>query len=102
MNATEIRLPITGLADAPCAGRVEEELLGLAGVVRASVDARRALATIGYDPTRVGLDDLAEIVQRAGCGAARWERAALRIRPVDNGAPRGGRDPELHPDGSQS
>lgn len=84
MNTTELRLPIADLASARCAGRVERELLGLAGVVRASVDPTYALATIGYDPTQTGLDDLRAANRHADCGVGRWERAALRIRVTES------------------
>ena len=83
MHVAEVRPPLTKPVGVRCAGRIDRELLGLTGVVRASVSPARPLVRIGYDPTRVGLDDLRAAIRYVDCGVARWERAVLRIRVTE-------------------
>ena len=60
------RLDIGGMTCASCVGRVEKALIRLDGVEAAAVNLATEVATVTYDPARVGPDALAEAVQAAG------------------------------------
>lgn len=75
----EVRLPISGLTAPACARHVEEALNATSGVSSALVNVTRGHATVVYDPTRVGLEDLEAAIRRGGCGTAQSHRAVLRI-----------------------
>jgi P-type Cu+ transporter len=59
-------LDIGGMTCASCVGRVEKALIRLDGVEAAAVNLATEVATVTYDPARVGPDALAEAVQAAG------------------------------------
>jgi Cu+-exporting ATPase len=84
-----ITLPITGMTCANCVATVERSLKKVNGVQSAVVNLSSERATVEYDPTFTGLDDLIGRVQRAGYGVADGE-ADLIIRRLsdDNDARR--------------
>ncbi len=59
-------LDIGGMTCASCVGRVEKALTRLDGVATAQVNLATEVATVTFDPTLVGLEDLASVVGRAG------------------------------------
>ncbi len=70
---TEIRqvtLPITGMTCANCVATVERNLKKVDGVQVALVNLSSERATVEYDPSRAGLEDLIGRVERAGYGVA--------------------------------
>ncbi len=89
---TEIRqvtLPITGMTCANCVATVERNLKKVDGVQVALVNLSSERATVEYDPSRAGLEDLIGRVERAGYGVAMGE-ADLVVRRLsdDNDARR--------------
>ena len=62
-------LQLSGLYCAACAGTIEQALLAVPGVQRASVVAATQRATVNWDAGRTRLSALIDAVQRAGYGA---------------------------------
>ncbi|NPV76308.1 MAG: copper-translocating P-type ATPase [Anaerolineae bacterium] len=85
----QLTLPITGMTCANCVATVERNLKKVKGVESAAVNLSSERATVIFDPTLAGLDDLVERVKRAGYGIASGE-ADLVIRGLsdDNDARR--------------
>jgi copper chaperone CopZ len=52
-----------------CVLLIEEVLAERPGVSSSSVDLESALATVAYDPSRLGLDDLHSAIEEAGYSA---------------------------------
>ncbi len=65
-TAVSRQLDIGGMTCASCVGRVEKALIRLDGVEAAAVNLATEVATVTYDPGRVGPDDLATAVRAAG------------------------------------
>ena len=65
-RARALYLHVHGMGCPRCATRVRNGLLGLDGVLAASVFLAEGVAAAAYDPTRVEIDDL--IVAVAGAG----------------------------------
>ncbi|MEV0565644.1 heavy metal translocating P-type ATPase [Dactylosporangium sp. NPDC050588] len=65
-TAVSCRLDIGGMTCASCVGRVEKALVRLDGVEAAAVNLATEVATVTYDPARVGAHDMAEAVRAAG------------------------------------
>ena len=63
-------LEIGGMTCASCVGRVEKALRKLDGVADARVNLATEVASVTYAPERVGLDDLAQAVTKAGYSAS--------------------------------
>ncbi len=63
-----VRLSITGMTCATCAGRIESVLKATPGVEGAAVNLASETATVAIRPT-VSVEDLVEVVERAGYGA---------------------------------
>ncbi|MEW6718052.1 MAG: heavy metal translocating P-type ATPase [Chloroflexota bacterium] len=86
-------LPVTGMTCANCVATVERNLKKVDGVMTAIVNLSSERATVEYDPSAAGLEDLIERVERAGYGVATGE-ADLTIRRMsdDNDARRLERD----------
>jgi Cu+-exporting ATPase len=59
-------LDIGGMTCASCVGRVEKALNRLDGVSVAQVNLATEVATVSFDPTQVGLEDLTAVVVKAG------------------------------------
>src|SRR5688572_25079810 len=64
-NAEHIEVPITGMTCASCANRIERGLNELEGV-SATVNYATEKATVDFDPTAVGRDQLVRAVEDAG------------------------------------
>jgi Cu+-exporting ATPase len=82
-TAVSRRLDIGGMTCASCVGRVEKALVRLDGVEMAAVNLATEVATVTYDPARVGPDALAEAVQAAGYTATMPVPAAPEERRTD-------------------
>ena len=63
-------LDIGGMTCASCVGRVEKALNRVGGVAGAEVNLATEVATVRFDPARVGLDELTAAVTRAGYTAS--------------------------------
>lgn len=85
----QITLPITGMTCANCVASVERNLKKEDGVQTAAVNLSSERATVEFDTSLVGLEDLVGRVQRAGYGVATGE-ADLYIKRMsdDNDARR--------------
>jgi len=85
----QVILPITGMTCANCVSTVERNLKKVEGVHQAVVNLSSERATVEFDPTLAGLDDLVARVQKAGYGVATGD-ADLMIRRMsdDNDARR--------------
>lgn len=59
-------LQISGMTCASCVGRVEKALRRLDGVTTASVNLATETATVDYDPTAAGLDQITAAEDAAG------------------------------------
>ena len=59
-------LSISGISCASCVNRLERSLAAVDGVSRAGVNYGSESATVVYDPTRAGVDDLLRAVAAAG------------------------------------
>ncbi|MEV4709315.1 heavy metal translocating P-type ATPase [Actinoplanes sp. NPDC049316] len=99
-TAVSCRLDIGGMTCASCVGRVEKALIRLDGVEAAAVNLATEVATVTYDPVRVGTAELTEAVRAAGYTATppAAQRPAGRTREPagDRDAePAGDRDREL-------
>jgi P-type Cu+ transporter len=70
-----IRLELEGMTCASCAARIEKKLNKLEGV-EASVNYATEEASVAFDPTRVGLEELIRTVEAIGYGAALPRAAA--------------------------
>ena len=80
----QVTLPITGMTCANCVATVERNLKKVDGVATASVNLSSERATVDFDPTRAGLDDLIGRVNRAGYGVATGEADLLIQRLSDD------------------
>jgi Cu+-exporting ATPase len=85
----QVTLPITGMTCANCVSSVERNLKKVDGVQFALVNLSSERASVEYDSSKAGLDDLIGRVQRAGYGIAVGE-ADLSIQRLsdDNDARR--------------
>jgi len=63
-HAEHLELPVVGMTCASCANRVERKLNSLEGV-QATVNYATERATVGFDPARVGTEDLLDARQTA-------------------------------------
>ncbi|GAA0919623.1 heavy metal translocating P-type ATPase [Streptomyces thermoalcalitolerans] len=75
-------LDIGGMTCASCVGRVERALNRVDGVIAAEVNLATEVATVRFDPARVGLEELTAAVTRAGYTATpRHETQPAAERP---------------------
>ncbi|WP_337060631.1 heavy metal translocating P-type ATPase [Kineococcus sp. G2] len=75
-------LDIAGMTCASCVGRVEKALRRVAGVSAAEVNLATEVATVHFDPTRTGVQELTAAITRAGYTAtARRESPLTAARP---------------------
>jgi len=65
-EATSVTLPVEGMHCASCVARIERNLSGLNGVVRASVNLATEKATIDYLPGAVTPEDLRHAIEHLG------------------------------------
>ncbi len=63
------QLAVEGMHCESCVLLIEEVLAERPGVSSSSVDLESALATVAYDPSRLGLDDLRSTIEEAGYSA---------------------------------
>lgn len=66
MNSTEIFAKIGGMSCAMCAKTVEETLKRLPGVIDASVNLATEKARISFDPSKIGIEDIKEEIEKIG------------------------------------
>jgi P-type Cu+ transporter len=83
-------LEIGGMTCASCVGRVEKALRRVDGVAGAEVNLATEVATVRFDPERVGMDELTAAVTRAGYTAtprreAQEGRSPAPEEPRDDG-----------------
>src|SRR5690606_4599752 len=71
------RLGIVGMTCANCSARVERALARLPGVITATVNLATEQATVTFDSTQLGVDDLRKAVEAAG----------YQAYPLADGAP---------------
>ncbi|MGY1741702.1 MULTISPECIES: heavy metal translocating P-type ATPase [unclassified Blastococcus] len=89
-------LEIGGMTCASCVGRVEKALNRLDGVTAAEVNLATEVATVRFDPDRVGLEELTAAVTRAGYRAtARRAAQEPAPAPAEDGDGPDERDAEL-------
>ena len=67
-HATRLELPITGMTCASCVARNERALCKVDGVADAAINLATERATITFDPERVSVSDLVQVVEGAGYG----------------------------------
>ena len=67
-DAVVCTLEITGMTCASCVRRIEKKLNEVDGVEVASVNLATEVATVTYDSSTVGLDELISTVNAAGYG----------------------------------
>ena len=79
-------LDIGGMTCASCVGRVEKALNRVGGVAGAEVNLATEVATVRFDPARVGLDELTAAVTRAGYTASPRREAQPTAQPAVAGA----------------
>ena len=80
----QITLPITGMTCANCVATVERNLKKESGVQAAVVNLSSERATVEFDPSLTGLDEVIGRVQRAGYGVATGEADLLIQRMSDD------------------
>jgi Cu+-exporting ATPase len=61
-----VEFAVTGMHCGSCVALIEETLLDQAGVASASVDLDAARAVVGFDPGRVGADQLGALITDTG------------------------------------
>jgi copper-transporting P-type ATPase V len=66
----EVELNVSGMTCGSCAARVQRTLGRQAGVERADVNFATQRATVVFDPSQVGVDDLVAAVGKVGYGLA--------------------------------
>ena len=69
----QLVLPITGMTCANCVTSVERNIKKVYGVQGAAVNLSSERASVIYDPSHAGLDDIIKRIQRAGYDIARGE-----------------------------
>ncbi len=97
----QIDLPIQGMSCASCASRIERALREAEGVSRASVNFATRKASIRFDPSKIDVAHLVDVVRDTG-----YETAPPRdghAHHLAHGAPSDEHDhsAHLHPDASQ-
>ena len=75
-TAAGVRFPVEGMTCASCVNRIERYLRKVEGVKDANVNLATESASVRYDPSRVGLEDLRSAVEAAGY-EARIEHAEM-------------------------
>ncbi len=74
----ETMLPVSGMSCASCVAKIEKVLRNTEGVTSASVNLAAGRASVGYDPGRVGLMDLASAIEGLGYDVP-WDRLELLV-----------------------
>src|SRR5437867_8278405 len=81
-TAVNVRLELEGMTCASCAARIEKKLNMLDGV-EATVNFATEVATVSFDPARVRVEELINVVQAIGYGAAVPRAAAVSAHAGD-------------------
>jgi Cu+-exporting ATPase len=68
-DTQRVDFPVGGMNCASCAARIESTLAGVPGVKSAGVNFATATATVEFDPSQVGVDELCDAVKDAGYSA---------------------------------
>jgi len=82
-DTKQIILPITGMTCANCVATIERNLKKMDGVESAAVNLSSERATVGFDPNKVGLDDIIGKVRKVGYDVAEGE-ADLIVRRISD------------------
>ena len=84
---TETTLPVNGMSCASCVAKIEKALKNTPGVATARVNLAAARASVEYDSSRLGLPELAQVIQGLGYRVA-WDHIDLLVLGVPglNGA----------------
>ncbi len=80
----QVTLPVTGMTCANCVATVERNLKKVGGVESAVVNLSSERATVDFDPSQTGLDELIGRIQRAGYNIATGEADLLVRRMSDD------------------
>ena len=70
-----VTLPIGGMTCAACSQRVEKVLRRLDGVISASVNLATEKATVTYDPRRVRVSAMKQVIEKAGYQVLKIDKA---------------------------
>src|SRR5690348_503039 len=82
---TACTLEIGGMTCASCVRRVEKALSKVDGVVAAEVNLATEVATVRFDPSAVGLEELTAAVARSGYTATPRREAAQPVAEPEPG-----------------
>lgn len=66
MNLEHIELTVRGMSCGGCAQTVQKALTGLDGVTDAKVSHTQAKAQVTYEPQRVNVGRMKEVIRKAG------------------------------------
>jgi Cu+-exporting ATPase len=72
---SNVTIPIGGMTCAACSQRVEKALKRLDGVISASVNLATEKATVTYDPRRVRISAMKQVVEKAGYQVLKIDQA---------------------------
>jgi Cu+-exporting ATPase len=81
----EVSLPIEGMTCASCVRRVEKALGRVSGVSQASVNLATERASVAYDATSAGMDQLRAAVEKAGYRLGNGTKEAEPATPTVSG-----------------
>lgn len=73
-----VNLKIAGMSCAACANRIEKGLTKLAGVNEAAVNFAAEKASVSYDPSQIGLQDISKKIEQLGFQVVS-DRAELKL-----------------------
>jgi len=65
-SSATVEFGVTGMHCGACVALIEEALTDRAGVRSAAVDLESGRATVGYDPSLLGIDELRSTIEEAG------------------------------------
>ncbi|NMB88049.1 MAG: copper-translocating P-type ATPase, partial [Chloroflexi bacterium] len=80
----QVILPVTGMTCANCSATIERNLKKMNGVDSAAVNLSSERATVAFDPSLLGLDDLVNRVRKAGYDIASGEADLVVHRMSDD------------------
>ncbi len=83
-DTEQVILPVTGMTCANCVATIERSLKKVGGVESAVVNLSSERASIEFDPSLTGLDELVGRIRRAGYDVATGEADLLIRRLVDS------------------
>ncbi len=70
MDTKQIALPITGMTCANCSATIERNLKKMPGVMTAAVNYATEKATVTFDPSQTGEEQMTELIAGLGYGVA--------------------------------